>query len=299
MRELFDNLNRWPTWKILSLGFILMLCVGMIDSLTGDYSVTVFYLLPVFIGTWFVSTWAGFVFSLVSGATIIVAHLLPPMVIFNAAILHVWNTFMEVCFLVIVNFMISQLKKELTIEKALARIDPLTGALNRRSFLELAEYEINQSRRYQRPLTIAYIDLDNFKNVNDMLGHHVGDLVLSSVVCALKECNRNTDLVARIGGDEFIVLYPETNTEAANELLSRTQERLLDTMNGNEWRITFSIGAVTYINPPASVDAMLMEADARMYVVKQGGKNNISHATIETQCTDQKESPGKFTVTQN
>lgn len=89
--------------------------------------------------------------------------------------------------------------------------------------------------------------------------------------------DRRTDPVARIGGDELVVLFPETTAESACEILPRMKDQLLEAMRDNNWPVTFSIGAVTFINPPASIDVMFKEADAKMYDVKHTGKNMISH----------------------
>ena len=253
--------------------------LGSVDYLTRDFSLTIFYILPVFIGTWFVNSLAGIAFSLISGVVIMIIRYLPATTFFKPTHIHIWNTSMEVFFLLIVNMLFILLKKEIRLATSLSLIDPLTGIHNRRSLLERAKYEIEQSRRHRRPITVAYFDLDNFKAVNDKFGHDTGDNLLCTVAQELHKMNRRTDMVARIGGDEFVILFPETTTEPAGEILLRIKEHLLETMRYNNWPVTFSIGAVTFINPPPSVEAMFKEADARMYAVKHTGKNMISHST--------------------
>jgi diguanylate cyclase (GGDEF)-like protein len=110
------------------------------------------------------------------------------------------------------------------------------------------------------------------------------------VVQTLQEHIRNVDIVSRLGGDEFCILFPETSSAATVEILEKLQNHLLTTMKMNSWPVTFSIGAITYNNPPASAEAMLKEVDARMYAAKRGGKNMISHATVESHST-----PSSFT----
>lgn len=281
MKKLIGYLSRRPKWQICMLCIFLVVFLGVIDYLTGDFSLTIFYLLPVCISTWLIGIWAGIAYCLFSGVAITVAHKIPPITVFDPAIMHIWNSAMEICFLIIMSYMIYLLKKELAIEQTLARTDHLTGALNRRSFLELAEYEIHQARRHQWPLTIAYIDLDNFKMVNDQQGHDAGDLLLRTVVRVLRVNSRNTDLAARIGGDEFCILLPDTNEKSARDVLRHLQNLLLMEMQTNRWPVTFSIGAVTYTIPPDSVDVILKAADARMYQVKQTGKNSMLHAAID------------------
>ena len=277
MNATLYKLNLRPKWQILLFGFILILMLGFVDYLTRDFSLTIFYILPVFIGTWFVNNWAGIAFSFISGVVIIIIRYLPSTTFFTPTHIHIWNTCMEVFFLLVVNILFILLKKEVHLATSLSLIDPLTGIHNRRSLLERAKYEIEQSRRHQRPMTVAYFDLDNFKAVNDKFGHDIGDNLLCIVAQVLQNINRSTDMVARIGGDEFVILFPETTTEPASEILLRIKDHLLEAMRHNNWPVTFSIGAVTFINPPASVEAMFKEADAKMYAVKNTGKNKISH----------------------
>jgi diguanylate cyclase (GGDEF)-like protein len=285
MKSIFEYLNNKPKWLLLIWGVMLIGFLGVIDFITGDFSLTLFYLIPIFIGAWFVNKWAGLMMGLLSGLAIFVSSEMPPIFSYDPLALRYWNSTMEVLFLIIMNSMFSRLKRDFETEKSLARQDSLTGALNRRSFLELAEYEIKESFRYQRVLSVAYIDLDNFKAINDSMGHHAGDNLLVKVVQVLIQNLRSTDLVARLGGDEFCILFPETASDVATIMLNKLQGLLFATMAANSWPVTFSIGAITYKSLPSSADAMLREVDKRMYAVKQDGKNRISHSTVESPAT--------------
>jgi diguanylate cyclase (GGDEF)-like protein len=143
----------------------------------------------------------------------------------------------------------------------------------------MAQMEINRSFRYQRDFTLAFIDVDNFKNINDTFGHSEGDTVLRAIATKIKSHLRKTDIIARVGGDEFVVLLPETDAQTAPVVVSNMQRALLKEMAENGWSITFSIGVLTLTAPQISVDEMLRRADQLMYVVKNGGKNNIHYAT--------------------
>jgi diguanylate cyclase (GGDEF)-like protein len=162
-------------------------------------------------------------------------------------------------------------------EKNLARKDMLTGAANRRLFFELAEVEIRRSRRYKHPFTLAYIDLDNFKKVNDTQGHNAGDNVLKVVVETIRKNIREIDLISRLSGDEFVILLPETNLSQAKVVIERTQKGLLFAMQKNSWPVTFSIGVITFEKVPSTADEMVKVADNLMYEVKKSGKNNIRY----------------------
>lgn len=192
-----------------------------------------------------------------------------------------WNAFERLCFFIIVSYYLSGLKSSLTQEKLLAGIDSLTGLLNRIAFNDAAQSEIDKARRFKHPFTVAYMDLDNFKMVNDHLGHSVGDALLQLVADTIKKNTRVVDIVARLGGDEFIVLLPETGIESAQVVFRKLQKRIMEAMQKNRWPITLSIGAVTYINPPDTVDNMIKKADNLMYSAKNSGKNKIIHELID------------------
>jgi diguanylate cyclase (GGDEF)-like protein len=177
----------------------------------------------------------------------------------------------------IMTLILSALKKALEHEKELARTDPLTGVANGRYFITLADMEINRARRYKHSFTVVYIDLDNFKTVNDHFGHSTGDALLRSVAHTIRNNIRATDIVGRLGGDEFAILLPETGPEPAEVITHKVQKVNLDVMQKNEWPVTFSIGVVTFLGPPSTVDEMLKISDVVMYAAKKNGKNAIKY----------------------
>jgi diguanylate cyclase (GGDEF)-like protein/PAS domain S-box-containing protein len=172
------------------------------------------------------------------------------------------------------------LSKALERETELALADPLTGAPNRRFFYNLAQREIERSRRYKNPFTIAYLDIDNFKTVNDQFGHQVGDEVLGMVVKYAQGQLRKTDLFARLGGDEFGFLFVDTGPEAAERVFAGVQQNLFAKMQENGWPLTFSIGVITCIAPPRTIDDIVKMADDSMYAVKRQGKNGIKYSVF-------------------
>ncbi|PYX91204.1 MAG: hypothetical protein DMG67_10825 [Acidobacteria bacterium] len=162
-------------------------------------------------------------------------------------------------------------------EKKLARSDVLTDLANRRAFYERAEQERKRAGRYGRPLSLAYIDLDNFKQVNDTRGHDAGDQVLSSVATVLKNNLRAEDLAARLGGDEFALLLPEAGDAAAAFVIHKLHRLLTAAMQERNFPVTFSMGLVTYDEVPQNIEEMVQKADDLMYEVKRQGKNAIRH----------------------
>jgi diguanylate cyclase (GGDEF)-like protein len=135
--------------------------------------------------------------------------------------------------------------------------------------------------RYRRPLSIAYLDCDNFKWVNDSLGHAEGNRLLRILASGLEKNVRRTDFAARLGGDEFALLLPETDYEAARVAIARVRSALTDLMRRQGWPTTLSIGLLTCIAPPPSVEAIIHQADRLMYGAKNAGKNTFQHELYE------------------
>lgn len=277
--KLFAYLEGKPKAYLLMVGYALVLLLAFIDYLTDEVSFILFYLIPVFLVAWFVGKRSGlFICMSCSIASFINKLLEHPAS--SPQFLHTWDFIIETSYLFLLGLMFSTLREKHDQEKKLARIDPLTRALNRRYLYELAEQEIYRARRYNRPFSIAYIDLDNFKTVNDKKGHHVGDDLLCIVADTILENVRCTDIVARIGGDEFVIILPETGAKHALSAITKLQEKLAAAMESRGWPVTFSIGMVTYNVPPESVDEMLKKADDMMYSVKSDNKNGLKHVIV-------------------
>jgi diguanylate cyclase (GGDEF)-like protein/PAS domain S-box-containing protein len=168
-----------------------------------------------------------------------------------------------------------RLQLALEIEKNVSRVDFLTGIPNRKTFYEAVETEVHRAVRYRRPMTLSYIDVDNFKSVNDVLGHAAGDDLLKVVATTIQVALRRTDTVARLGGDEFAVLLPETSAEAAGVAVGKVQRSLQEAVSRHSLPITFSVGVVTYTTPLESVEQMIKRADELMYQVKRNGKSAV------------------------
>lgn len=192
-----------------------------------------------------------------------------------------WNMLVRFGFFLIILIILSRLKGTYETVKTLSNVDPLTGVLNGRTFQNQASAEIERARRYGHPFTVAYIDLDNFKAINDRFGHSTGNTVLCTVADTASRNLRATDIVARLGGDEFALLFPETGEDSARAVLSKLQDMVSGSMQANDWPVTLSIGAVTFHKPPGSVDQMLKTADELMYAVKHDGKSRIRHEVHE------------------
>ena len=156
---------------------------------------------------------------------------------------------------------------------SLAATDWLTGLFNRRSFESAAENEITRQRRYGGVFSLAVIDLDGFKKLNDSRGHRDGDAALMLLADLLRKHTRQTDLIARLGGDEFVILMPNTQTEACLSLCRQLAIIVASRMACAGFGITASIGCTSFEEAPESTPAALQKADAAMYAAKENGKN--------------------------
>lgn len=249
--------------------------IGVIDFLTGyELGFSVFYVLPISLITWLKGRWLGLLAAFVSAFVWFIADIATGHPYSHALIL-IWNTFIRFAFFVITTVLLSALRSSLQRESELARIDHLTGAVNSRFFHELAQMEVDRLQRYKHPLSLAYIDLDNFKIINDRFGHASGDQVLRAVASAIRKDMRKTDILARLGGDEFALLLPETNQNSARATLNKIHVDLQMEMRRNNLPITFSIGVLTCKVAPLSTEDLLKIADELMYSVKRDGKNAI------------------------
>lgn len=157
---------------------------------------------------------------------------------------------------------------------ALAMRDSLTGLLNRRAFEERTVQELESCRRYDRSFTLVMADLDDFKRINDSLGHLRGDAVLKSVALALKEATRAEDVVGRFAGDEFVALLVNTDREVARQMVARLSAQLI------ERRLQCSLGAAIFPWDAPDLEGMLKAADAALYAAKRAGKNGYAFAGV-------------------
>jgi len=136
-------------------------------------------------------------------------------------------------------------------------------------------------RRTGEPFSIAYMDCDNFKLVNDRFGHIQGDALLCGLVETIQENARPSDTVARLGGDEFAILLPQADSAHAGEIAKRLQQKIQLLMNGNNWPATVSLGVATFRKPPVSPEEALSACDALMYQAKGAGKGKVVLGVIE------------------
>ncbi len=272
--------NKYLNPFLIIFSFILSIMIGVIRFLTGpELALSLFYIFPIALVTWNVGRGAGIIISITSALSWLMADLMMLNSFSNIFIPFLNETFRLIVFLII-TYIIFELKNALENHKELARTDPLTSVANRRAFFEIANAELNKAKRYRHPISVVYMDIDNFKKINDSLGHNIGDRLLRSVAKMIKQNIRVIDIIARFGGDEFGIFLSETGAEAAGLVASKLKNKLLGLMQGNGWSVTFSMGVVTFEIFPDSVDEMIKIADSQMYAAKKKGKNRIQYKIV-------------------
>jgi diguanylate cyclase (GGDEF)-like protein len=274
LRLFFESRSK-AFWSVT--GVFLLILIGFADHYSGfEVSVTLFYLLPIGICAWFVSGRMGLVISAASALTWLVADYSSGLT-YSSNSIFIWNTLIRLGFFVVVSFLLSTVRKDYVINQQFARNDYVTGAASVRFFYDLAQTEVDRSIKSRRPFTLAYLDMDNFKQVNDRFGHSTGDRVLREVAEGIRVQIRSTDVVARLGGDEFAVLLMDTDQENARRVMTRIHDGLEGKMRQEGWGVTFSIGVVTFKNTPKTVDEVIRIADQAMYSVKNSSKSGVNY----------------------
>jgi diguanylate cyclase (GGDEF)-like protein len=269
--------------KMLPFTVSILTCtvLGLLRYMTGpDVAFSIFFLFPIMFTIWFSGYWMGVIVSFISITYWLIADIIF-LDHFPNMLVPILNEILRLIVYLIFIFILHRIKTLMQNNVNLVRIDDLTGLYNRRTFFTFAEMELNRAQRSPRPLTIVFIDLDNFKAVNDNFGHEEGDRILSLVGSVLKENTRNIDIASRFGGDEFVILLSGESWEdveaTAQSTLSKLRKNLLTAVR--EWGkpITFSIGAVTFHNPPIDLQELISMADSAMYQGKKNGRDQIIH----------------------
>ena len=262
---------------LVFLGMILICIIGVADYLSGsEFAFSVFYVLPIAMITWGTSRRWGLVSSLISAFVWLAAESVTGQT-YSSPLVPIWNSFIRLAFFAIITVLLSSLKNSME----LTRTDQLTTSINARYFYEILQMEIDRFQRSQRPFTIAYIDIDNFKSVNDRFGHPAGDQLLIQFANSIRKTIRKSDFIARLGGDEFALLFPETDQKSARIVFSKIQGILREEMQHKKWPVTFSVGIVTCKTAPKTTDQLIKLADVLMYAAKNDGRNTVKYSEYD------------------
>ncbi|HSM98989.1 MAG TPA: GGDEF domain-containing protein [Gallionella sp.] len=278
-RNIDEVLRRRSPNEIRETAFLMIVIISVADYFAGyEISTSLFFLVPIALATWYGTSRLGVYYSFLSTSIWFLVDTVVSGHTYAHPLIPYWNSGVRLGLFLVATQFLTLLKSQSHIEQNLSRTDGLTGVMNGRGFAEAAERMFELAARHGRPTTLAYIDLDDFKQVNDRQGHSEGDKVLQTVGEVLLESMRKTDLASRLGGDEFAIALPETNETGAQAFFSKVRGNLALAMKKNNWPVGFSIGVISFDLPPADFDDAVRLAAALMYQAKKNGKNNILFA---------------------
>ena len=268
--------------RALRLGGAIVM-VGVVYWLSAhtppDVRLGILYIVPVMLVTWHDGLTWGIAFAIGTGVLRYLTGLekLSPDTSVAIRLLN------ESAFLTVLGVAMAGLAKLRRTQKELERLatqDELTGTLNARGFAERLAQELDRTRRYNRPLALLYFDLDDFKAVNDQHGHQTGDAVLRLVANATRRAMRQSDILGRMGGDEFAVLMPETDGAVAEAGATRLAHGVRSVFHGTP-SVTASIGLVATVSSSITgAEELLRRADQAMYEAKRSGKDRVVQVSI-------------------
>ena len=277
-----DLVDRMTKSQAIGISLLLLTAAAgfdfALDSLTHfDFVLTAAYMIPVGFVAWVCGFGSGLF-------TAVVAVLIEGVISYiglssrHALTLNVVPIIVlaEFTAMSVGAFIMSRLRLALEQERELSRRDHLTGLSNLRGFWEELETEVERMSRDKRPLTVVYMDVDDFKQVNDALGHDGGDEVLRAVGFTLRDSIRAIDTSARVGGDEFAIVLPNADEKVASIVVERIRSKFATMLKDKELKATLSIGVAVFHQPPAKAEATMMAADRVMYEAKHLGKNQIA-----------------------
>jgi diguanylate cyclase (GGDEF)-like protein len=269
-----------PEAAWLAASFLFLGAVALAQFWVGpELSLALLYLVPVAAAAWWAGRIQGVVLSL---AAALAWHWVNVLHTPGApAGPRLWNECVYLGFFLTTAALVSALRATGAREKELAQTDPLTGSASGRAFYENVHVELERSRRTGRPVTLAFLDLDDFQQLNDRLGRTAGDRVLRRVTDLLRRNLRPADVVGRLGGDEFGLLLPETDGPGAALVLARLQKNLLRITAETGCPVSASVGAATFPVPPDANEVAQFVA-AQLAAAKSGGKGRLEHEVVES-----------------
>jgi diguanylate cyclase (GGDEF)-like protein len=267
--------------RALRLAGYIFLTLGVywVNAVTpASARLGILYIIPVLLVTWTDGLTWGIVFALATTGF----REATAWVQMSADTPMLWRVGSGLAYVAVLAVAMAGLQTLRRREAEMARLiiqDPLTNVLNARAFAERLGQELDRNRRYPRPLALVYMDLDNFKVINDTHGHQTGDAVLKLVADAMRTSVRQADVVGRLGGDEFAVIMPETDAQLADAAAKRLIAGLRNVFKGTP-NVTASIGVVSCTATEASTDDLLRRADQAMYDAKKSGKDRVVQVAI-------------------
>jgi diguanylate cyclase (GGDEF)-like protein len=277
-QRLLSAIGRVPAVIVLGLSVALVSILGFLHYWIANPSLSwmVFYIFPIAIATWFVGARPGVLIVFLSAVATYVVLSLQSTPLLTV----LWNTGAMVAIGAIGVELLYSVKMSQEVGKQLSRIDSSTGAINARFFMELLEAEFHRAERYRFALTVAYINLNDFEQLNVRLGQQAGDELLYQFVVQLSEALRANDVVARLRVDEFALLLPQTNDIQAQQVFARLQPQMKDALEAEAIPIEYSVAVVTFLEMPDTVEEVTEQAETLLQSLKASGNNRLEYRVL-------------------
>jgi diguanylate cyclase (GGDEF)-like protein len=278
-------LTRLTAMQVSAIALAGIVLVGLMDYATGyEISFSLFYLGPVALAAWYAGRRNAIAIAVLAAGVWLSADTASGHP-YTHPLITMWELLVRLGVFLMLGLSLVALRAALNRERDLARTDVLTGLSTRRAFEEQLEHDLKLVHRRHGSLTLAFLDLDDFKRVNDSYGHAEGDRVLRITGRVLKDSIREADTVARLGGDEFVLVLPDTNPHGAAEAISKIRRdlRLSLAAGAPKALVTFSVGAITFLEAPQNKEEALKATDDLMYAAKHRGKGTALFRVVKKQ----------------
>lgn len=280
--EYFSNL---PSSYHILIALLLAIVISFLNYILGAYlDLSVLYVLPILFTAYLAGAFAGLLVTALSillyTASEVIAPLKPmaePLSAYGKIII---NVSIHIFVFVVVALALAGYRNYRMMQQTNAMMDPMTGLYNRSGFYEIAEKELKRDKRYGRPLSVASFDINNIKEVNEIHGEGMGNMLIQETARVAKNLVRKSDILARVGGDEFMIIFSETG-DSAEKAVEKLQKRLMEIVTKNNWPVSFSIGLITYHKAPDKTETLMVGADGVRNRAKSAGPNSIKHETVD------------------
>lgn len=270
--SLVEHINAVPKWSIAAICFAATAGIAALDKATGpETTIGILYIVPVAFAAWCAGRTISYAVAIMSAICWYGdSQALYPrdLDMFKFT----WNIIVYGGVFALFSIGVRAVRLLVEDQRQLAFTDALTGLPNARCFRDRAVLEVARSRRSNLPLTIIYLDCDNFKEINDTLGHSAGDERLRRVARSLTAAIRTTDMAARLGGDEFALILGDCGSDAAQRVVAEVRANL-ERLSSDGPPMTLSMGVLTRAVPPDDLAVLIDAADELLYEAKRGGRN--------------------------
>jgi diguanylate cyclase (GGDEF)-like protein len=281
-----DAIAQWSKLKRgLLAGFLFGAAFAIDVAAPRELSILGVYLIPIVVVAWCFPDPSAWLIEAVCGTGICAIEEVNAPIYSSTSLLAISVVFRGL-FFAAVAIAAHDVKRAHRVLELRSERDPLTGLLNRRGFEKAARVEIERARRHHRPIALAFLDIDDFKGINDQKGHAAGDRILQLVGSTLMS-GRKLDLVARVGGDEFVVLMPETSEDGAQIAVERMRRSFQSSARSLGVSTSFTAGVAAFSRAPRHVAALIAEADRLLFQGKRTHKGSVrTRATSEASSED-------------